>query len=273
MECDDPLILKVLTEGGDGLKQQINLEGIVDLLKKELSESLTGIYLHGSLALGGFNPGQSDIDLLVIVKERHEVDTYKRIASQLLLIEKELEIIKGIELSVVLESYADEFVYPTPFEFHYSAFHREKYKADTSYFCGGFEDPDIAAHFTLIYDRGVVLYGKPIRDVFKPIDKQYFIHSIMSDIEGSLEGIADNPEYYVLNLSRTLCYMKESVISSKREGGEWALNVVPDQYADVINQCLAKYNGEMEYIELNNQILFDFAHYMLDEIASSRQIK
>jgi streptomycin 3"-adenylyltransferase len=32
-----------------------------------LGDNLHGIYLHGSLALGCFNPARSDIDVLVVV--------------------------------------------------------------------------------------------------------------------------------------------------------------------------------------------------------------
>ncbi|MCY9533355.1 nucleotidyltransferase domain-containing protein [Paenibacillus sp. UNC217MF] len=40
---------------------------ITNLPKCDLSQSLVGIYLHGSLAMGFFPPQQSDIDILIIV--------------------------------------------------------------------------------------------------------------------------------------------------------------------------------------------------------------
>ena len=36
--------------------------GCVDIFGKDL----TGVYLHGSLAMGCFNPQKSDIDLMVV---------------------------------------------------------------------------------------------------------------------------------------------------------------------------------------------------------------
>lgn len=47
---------------------QIYLDKIKALFVEELSENLVGIYLHGSLAMGCFNPSRSDVDL-VVVKE------------------------------------------------------------------------------------------------------------------------------------------------------------------------------------------------------------
>ncbi|MNE81823.1 hypothetical protein D3C80_1784980 [compost metagenome] len=69
-----------------------------------------------------------------------------------------------------------------------------------------------------------------------------------------------------MNLSRVLLYLKESVISSKKEAGEWALNLVPTEYKGVIAKCLAKYNNEVEYLNLSKITLLNYATYMLKEI-------
>lgn len=199
------------------MNQSVVLHKVTDLLKNELSESLLGIYLHGSMAMGCFNPLHSDVDLLVLVKDQNSKDTYKNIAYQLIQIEEEHKLIKGFEISVVLERYATNFVHPTPFECHYSSYHKEKYEKDENYFCGGFEDPDLAAHFVVTYNRGIALFGTPIKEIFKPIDNRYYIDSTRSDVNEAREGIIHNPIYYTLNLARVLQYLLESAISSKKE--------------------------------------------------------
>ncbi|MCY7483233.1 aminoglycoside adenylyltransferase domain-containing protein [Paenibacillus alvei] len=224
------------------MNQQSVLDGITNLLKCELSQSLVGIYLHGSMAMGCFTPQQSDIDLLVIVKEKLP----KIIAREIIRLEEELKLVRGFEISIVLETYAVGFVHSTPFEFHYSSFHKERYRTDEDYFCGGYADPDLAAHFVVTYNRGVVLFGKEIKEVFKPIKNEYYMDSIMADVNGAFEEIAENPVYYVSNLSRVLLYVRESVISSKKEAGEWALDHLPNDYHSLIAQCLAKYRNELE---------------------------
>jgi len=248
------------------LNQQVVLDNVTCILKEELSDSLIGVYLHGSMAMGCFNPTQSDIDILVIIREKQPIDIYKKIAKKLINLEDEMKVIKGFEISIVLGAYANNFVYPTPFEYHYSSFHKEKYKTDENYLCGGYEDPDLAAHFVITYYRGIVLFGEEIQNVIKPIDMRYYIESIKSDINEALEGIIDNPIYYALNLSRVLLYLRDSVISSKKEAGEWALNVVPTEYKGIIAQCLAKYNNELENLNLSKRTLMNYATYMLNEI-------
>ncbi|MBH5317655.1 DUF4111 domain-containing protein [Paenibacillus sp. GSMTC-2017] len=255
------------------MSYQSVLNSIVSLFKGEMGDSLVGVYLHGSMAMGCFNPTRSDIDLLIVVQQKKDIEIYKQIAAKLIQLEDEIQLAKGIELSIVLESMVNDFVYPTPFEFHYSAYHKEKYRDNIDYFCGGYDDADLAAHFVITYHRGVVLFGKPIDAVFKPIHDQYYVQSIVSDVENAVEGIVGNPDYYVLNLSRTLFYLRDSKIASKREGGEWAADELPIEYEDLICQCLAKYNGEVEEIEVEEVLLVNFATYMLTEINDLIRLK
>jgi len=246
--------------------EQAVLHRVTHLLKEECSDSLVGIYLHGSMAMGCFLPNQSDIDILVVCREQLSADTYRRIAKRLMQTEDEMHIVTGFELSIVLESTVAKLTFPTPFEFHYSGYHREKYRNDDQYLCGGYEDPDLVAHLAVIVDRGIVLVGKPIKELFQPVKREYMLASITSDVGSALEEITENPVYYVLNLARVLLYVKDSVIYSKREAGEWALIHILPKYKEVISQCLAKYNGELESVNLSDDLLLDYAKYMLDEI-------
>lgn len=248
------------------MEQQVVLDRLTSLLKDELEGSLTGIYLHGSMAMGCFHPAQSDIDILVVVKARQSIACYKKIANKLMALEEAFNLVKGFELSVVLETYAAHFIYPTPFEFHYSSDHREKYSTDDRYFCGGLDDPDLAAHFVVLYDRGIVLFGDPIKQVFNPIDSQYYMESIKLDVDGAIQGITENPVYYVLNLARVLLYVKEGNISSKKEAGEWALNELPKQFEGILSQCLAQYEGRAECLTIEDNLLINYACYMLTVI-------
>src|SRR5699024_6255197 len=55
-------------------------------IKKMIQENFVGFYIHGSLALGGFNPDRSDIDVLVVTNTTITVDT-KKILAQFFLSE------------------------------------------------------------------------------------------------------------------------------------------------------------------------------------------
>lgn len=242
------------------------LQQLTHLFHEELKENLVGVYLHGSLAMGCFNPKKSDIDLLVIVKDKLDVATKKRIARKLVGIDRALLNEGGIELSIVLETYVTDFIYPTPFELHYSKLYRETYKVDEDYVCEGMEDPDLAAHIFVTYHRGVTLYGKPIRETFRPIDRQYYVRSIMYDLEDTVNGIIHSPVYYVLNICRAWYFLEEGAVASKQEGGEWAKNKLPKTYKAIVQQCLDDYHGQTDHFRVPPKQLIEFARFMLKKI-------
>ncbi|MFF2479971.1 aminoglycoside adenylyltransferase domain-containing protein [Paenibacillus sp. NPDC058071] len=245
------------------------LNRAVDLFREEMGSNLVGVYLHGSLAMGCFNPNKSDIDLLIIAQQKLSTDNNKRIAKKLLKLHESMPKERGIELSIILESYLKDFVYPTPFEFHYSDYHRKRYQTDENYICGGFEDPDLAAHIVVTYHRGIALYGKALREVFYPIDQHFYINSILSDVENASTDIVESPMYFTLNLCRVLYYLKEGVVSSKKEGGEWGVSKLPAEYRQHIQRCLHEYSGMADipdHAESSIEILKSFADYMRSEI-------
>ena len=96
---------------------------------KILGDNLVGIYLHGSAVMGCFNPDKSDIDLLVVVKEEISREAKKSYMDMIVELNKQAPK-KGIEMSIVKESVCNPFVYPTPFELHFSIAHLEWYVAN-----------------------------------------------------------------------------------------------------------------------------------------------
>jgi predicted nucleotidyltransferase len=212
--------------------QQI-LDRVVISYQTILHQNLVGIYLHGSLAMGCFNPASSDVDFLVIVKENPAFNELRELVDVLLKLSRNGPK-KGFEMSVLLEDDVINFKYPTHFVLHYSESHQHRYETQPDYICGGFEDPDLAAHITVLRERGACLVGKPIDEVFQAVPEKYYIESIMQDIIPSKEGISDNPVYYVLNLCRVLSFLKDEKVLSKKEGGEWADNNLPVRYRDIV---------------------------------------
>ncbi|WP_236013414.1 aminoglycoside adenylyltransferase domain-containing protein [Paenibacillus glycanilyticus] len=242
------------------------LEKAVSIFRSILSDNLTGIYLHGSLAMGCFNPQKSDIDLILVVKNKLSKEELQLMTRHILLLDHDLTGSNGIELSIILESYAKEFSYPTPFEYHYSESHRERYQSEPGYLCGGFEDPDLAAHLTVIYYRGRTLWGVPIPELFKPVESIHYIQSILGDISEASKGIIDLPVYYSLNLCRVLLYLREGEVSSKQEGGEWGLRVLPSKHHAILRACLDDYMGQGNLSERDERPFIEFAEYMQAEI-------
>ncbi|NBI05601.1 aminoglycoside adenylyltransferase domain-containing protein [Senegalia massiliensis] len=239
------------------------LDIIINKFKRILENNLVGVYLHGSLAMGCYTDS-SDIDFLVVVRQPINDKIKKELISSIVYIYNLPD--KGIEMSIILEQYAKEFVYPTPFELHYSDLHRDKYLANEDYICGGDVDQDLAAHMTVIKHRGICLYGRDIDDVFNNVPKEAYINSILDDVKNAKDQILDNPIYIILNLCRVLYFVKEGIISSKLEGGIWAKNILPQKYRCLIEDALNVYRDKLYKMRYRKHLYVDFSDYILNQI-------
>ena len=105
------------------------LDDFVLQSKNILKENLTGIYLHGSAVMGCYNNKKSDIDLLVVVKNDIPKETKRHFMDMVVELNKRAPE-KGIELSIVKECVCNPFVYPTPFELHFSIAHLNWYESN-----------------------------------------------------------------------------------------------------------------------------------------------
>ncbi|WP_461615203.1 aminoglycoside adenylyltransferase domain-containing protein [Clostridium sp. Marseille-QA1073] len=248
------------------MKMNINilLTEIIEKYKNLLGENLVGIYLHGSLVMGCFNSESSDIDFLIVVKDKLSFNVKRRIVDILLDLSN-FAPKKGFEVSVILEKYSKDFVYPTPFELHYSNEYKDKYIKDKGFLCENGEDADLAAHITIINKRGRCLYGKEIKEVFGEVPEKYYINSILNDVENAIDEIVENPVYIILNLCRVLYYLKERVVSSKYEGGIWGKTNYK-VHEDLMKMALNIYSGHINEEKWNEEELKNFAAYMIEEI-------
>ncbi|MBO5146389.1 MAG: DUF4111 domain-containing protein [Lachnospiraceae bacterium] len=241
-------------------------EEFVQGSKNILGSSLVGVYLHGSAAMGCFRQEKSDIDFLVVVGNDISDEKKKQYMDMVVELNKKAPA-KGIELSIVKEKVCTPFVYPTPFELHFSNAHLAWYLSNPKEYVEKMKgtDKDLAAHFMITYHRGKTLYGKEIKEVFSEIDSTYYFDSIWSDIECAGEDILDNPMYITLNLCRVAAYVKENLILSKKEGGEWGLSNVPHRYSSLILAALEEYASGKE-MPCDAALEQEYAEYMLEQI-------
>ncbi len=249
----------------------MNTAAILDELRTlytdVLGEKLVGLYLHGSLAFGCFEWSRSDIDFIAVVREELSPEEKHAIIAGLLELDERCPP-KGLEMSVVLRNVCDPFLYPTPYELHFSNAHKAQYQADLAGYCEKMQgvDKDLAAHFTVIHTVGKVLCGLPIEDVFGSVPKVYYLDSILCDAADADEGMAENPVYYALNLCRVLAYLEEGKVLSKKGGGEWGLERLPSEHIPVLQKALADYAGG-EPFQTDPNALSAYKTYMTKRIS------
>lgn len=205
-------------------------------------DPLTGIYLHGSMAMGCFNLEKSDIDLIVVVEGDISDGQKMRFMEQVVRLNERAPA-KGLELSVVQRRFCRPFVYPTPYELHFSPAHLQWFRERPEHYVRNMkgEDRDLAAHFTIINRYGIVLYGQAVCDVFGEVPKKDYADSIWHDVKNAGEDIGEDAVYVILNLCRTAAFLREGLCLSKAGGGEWGLKNISGKYQELIQWALDSY--------------------------------
>ena len=216
-------------------------------LCEALGDELLGVYLHGSLAMGCFNPQRSDVDVLALARGPLPPGARPRLARLLLRLSG---VPNAIELSVLSQPGLVPWRHPAPYEFHYSEDWRDRTQARLDHAAWPEADtpptdPDLAAHVMLARARGVTLWGRPATEALPPVPAADYAVSIVGDFHWAQELMVVNPVYFVLNTCRVRAFLEEGLLVSKDEGGEWGLQRLPARHQPVIRQALRLYRGEL----------------------------
>ncbi|GCE22620.1 aminoglycoside adenylyltransferase domain-containing protein [Dictyobacter kobayashii] len=198
---------------------QLNL--LCEGLRTTLDTQLVGIYLHGSLAMGCFNPKSSDIDLLVVTQQPLSVFVKRQLMLQILQSSQQPS---PLEISFLVAEQINPYRHPLPFELHYSETWRAKTLADLD--SGAWQhwnehqatDSDLDAHLTILRQRGLTLYGQEHQQIFPVVPANYYIATIIADYNEAREKKLSAPVYFLLNACRVHAYLQASHIYSKDEG-------------------------------------------------------
>lgn len=248
---------------------QAQVERYVADVRAILGAELVGVYLHGSLAMGGFNPTQSDLDLLVVTRAPMSVVTKREIADHLLRVSCQPA---PIEVSFLALTMLTPWRHPLLFDFHYSEMWRAAYMRDLE---DGMwrawnrrvqRDPDLAAHITVVRLRGMALYGPPAASVFPEVPETDYIAAIMSDVTEALDRIYADPVYAILNACRTLAFLQTHRVLSKEEGGWWALSRLPVELRPLVEMALVHYHSAENTGAFPDALLETFRNYARQEL-------
>lgn len=235
-----------------------------------LDGHLSGIYLHGSLALGGFQPTRSDIDMIVTMSERVSAESQRALVELLLRISK---FPCPVDVWFLAKHDINPFQQPLPFTMHYDEGLRDDYQQalrSSAWQRRGEHlqhDSQLIIYFTVLQQKGICLSGTPIADEFPPVPEQTFRNTLI----GSFQKLCENPLQdlvaFVLNACRIYAYLRDGELLSKDEGGTWGLVNLPEQFHPLIQQSLALYRGEQPGRPVQRALLDAFTGYMAKEIA------
>jgi streptomycin 3"-adenylyltransferase len=224
---------------------QVYINHLVKGIKRLFEDDLTGIYLHGSLAMGCFNPCASDVNVIVVTRQRLSVEVHYAL-------ERYLMRIAGkpypVEVTVLFEGDIYPWRYPTPVEFHFG---------------DDWNGPHtLAAQIMTLHKRGVCLVGREIEYTFPPVPMTDYIDAMVRDSKRALTTMMIAPAEAVLTMCRVYHALMEDAVSSKSEAGAWALRTLKPRHRDVLRASLDYYEGRTDVLPFDPIDLAQFIAYM-----------
>jgi streptomycin 3"-adenylyltransferase len=199
------------------------LRAVAEALSSALGPVLTGLYLHGSGALGGWSAERSDVDVLGVVTRRLARRAKQVAAARLLHPALVCPAQRGLELSLVTAAVAAPPPRRPPFELHVST----APPAPGSHLGGtGAADPDLLLYFAVCRRAGVAVRGAPPVEVFAEPPRPWLLEQAVEELRWTLRhgSFADR----VLNACRAWRLLEDGELCSKPDGGAWARSRVAD---------------------------------------------
>lgn len=229
------------------------LDQIIASLCENAGEKLIGVYLHGSLALGCFNPAQSDLDLLALTLEPLDDRAAHAVLTCLLALSGQP---RPVEISLLCYAQIVPWRHPTPYDLHFSETHRARLAAllaePGAPLPAPGVDPDLAAHFTVLRARGRCLYGAPIASLPLAVPWADYLDSLRQDFAWAR---AAGGVYAVLNACRTWAAVEAGLVLSKAEGAAWAGPRLPAPLRQVVDAAARGYAGTAQELPETGALL------------------
>jgi hypothetical protein len=197
----------------------VYLERLVARLQELLGVGLVGVYAGGSYALGGYEPGRSDLDVAAVCRGPLGVEAKTRIVEALR--HESLRCpARGLELVLYPESTVLAPTAAAGYELNLNTGRGMPFHV--SFAPGGEEVHWFTIDRAILREHGVVLFGSPAGDVFAPISRELVLRALSESIEWHATSRDARADDAVLNACRAWRYATDGTWSSKQEAGEWA---------------------------------------------------
>lgn len=219
------------------------LDRLTDGYEAILNENFVGMYVHGSYAMGCFNPVKSDLDYILVCESEPDDETRLAVLRATVALTPYAPK-KGLEMHLMLREDCHVYRHPPRFLLHYSPAHDAAVRADAAAYVRRMRgnDLDLAAHLTVMKRRGLLWRGMPLAEVFGDVPREAYLESVLDDA-GWSEGDA---MYHVLNRCRILAYVREGRVLSKKEGAQWALEQLEEALRPAVREALTCYESDEE---------------------------
>jgi gas vesicle protein/predicted nucleotidyltransferase len=243
------------------LDQHPGAEAVVNALRDELvailGDSLTGLYVSGSLAVGDFDERSSDIDAVAVIKgplgRGHLVlidAAHHAVVDQFPDWDDRLEVlyVDGEELAR-----RGAAAYPSAVLGPGQPFHRPPARTSPS-------DDEWLLQWRALRESAIALHGPPPGQLVAPISNEQTRERIRKDlqrwpdlIEQSTARHAGWQANAILTVCRGACELATGQTVSKLTAAEWAKTSWPD-HAELIERAIASRSSEIQTTHVQDHI-------------------
>ena len=240
------------------------LNDLVSTLELKLGENLIGVYLYGSLATEDFVEGKSDVDLLMLLKERVDQD----LLTSLIDLHERFNLEHQRWQERIDVAYVERGALWT--------FQSEPYEVIVSDGENLLTLVDAQQYYLIdwfkLQERGTVLLGPKVSEVMPSIPVDDFKQTVHDYMQSYSQFAADarrrgEQAYAILTMCRSLYACKFAAHVSKKSGAVWAMREYP-QWRELIQKALDWNRDEDMYNvldERNHQATIKFVNFMLNE--------
>lgn len=246
----------------------------IQLLHKELGDSIYGIYIYGSLALGSYSERTSNIDFLTVVDKRLNENDILRIQKVHKSLRKFSPYANAMEGEYV---YLPDIIEGKP-EKHYPYFAYGKYRGDV---------PIRDFNWFQLKHSGIVIYGTEFDKIAGSTNWTGIKRELGRDLNDNWIKVADKYQVLmldewismvVLTLCRIFYTLEREMVISKSGGGRYALESIGSEWHTLINEALRIQNKSSEVSMYPSKVkrLHDtkeFIRYMVDFCNSKYQLE
>lgn len=220
------------------------LQALLAGAQEVLGEELVGLYLLGSLAIGGFKEGRSDVDFAAACERPLTEETIARLAAMHARITAGgLPFAEHMEGSYIHLSALRRY---DPADTHYPAL-----RCDGS-FAVDHHGPEWIIQRHVLREHGRVLYGPDPRTLIDPIPPEALRGAAAGTLREWWAPMLDDPKllrsveyqaYAALTMCRGLYTIHTGGVASKPAAAAWALQTLDARWAGLIERALAYPDG------------------------------
>lgn len=263
-----------MTRAGCMAKIPVSVQSVLNeymtLFNERLPNTLVGLYLHGSIALDAFVENSSDIDFLTII--HHRLST------------SEAAVLYEIHQSIASSSKPE-------MDGHYLIQEEIGSQAEGLYYNGGQLHDKIVVNpvtWWILKNKGIPVLGEELNIAVERMELLSYVSENMNTywadrirkVEDSdpilllpKEFLNEEIQWSILGILRQYYTLREHDIISKLGAGEYALEHVPEEWHNIINEATQIRNGTGQTFFESEKKRIDtassFMEYILKESANN----